>query len=102
MTHYPKATLVNAAAIFVGGMVGYFFQELLPQGSRDIMFQAIGLGTILIGVKMALKLPDGYMLVFMFSLILGGLLGEAINLDSILASLSDRLQVAIRADLASE
>jgi len=98
MTHYPKATIVNALAILIGGLIGYFFQGLLPEGSKVILFQAIGLGTILIGVKMALKLPDGYMLVFMFSLILGGLLGEAIHLDKLLTSMSDTLKEVVGAD----
>ena len=75
-THYPIATLVNVAAIIVGSLLGLLFQEILTEGIKTMLFQAIGLGTILIGVKMALQLPDGYMLIFIFSLILGAAASE--------------------------
>lgn len=92
---FPIATLINVVAIVVGSLIGLFFQDLFTEGIKDIMFQAIGLGTILIGVKMALKLPDGYMLVFIFSLIFGGILGELIHLDVLFSGLSDNLKIWI-------
>lgn len=77
----PVGTVINAVAVLVGGSIGLLLRQALPAGMVDIAFQAIGLSTILIAIKMMLKLPDGYMLVFIFSLILGGVIGEAIGLD---------------------
>jgi len=93
--NWPKATLANAITVALGSIVGLLFQDVFTDDMKEIMFQAIGLGTILIGVKMALKLPDGYMLVFIFSLILGGILGELIHLDTLLSQLSDLLKSSI-------
>lgn len=91
----PIATLVNVAAIVIGSAVGLLFQEVFTEGIKSMLFQAIGLGTILIGMKMALQLPDGYMLVFVFSLIIGAVLGEVIHLDHGMEALSESLKSAV-------
>ncbi len=101
MKHWPKATLINALTIFIGSMIGLFFQDVFTEEIKIILFQAIGLSTILIGLKMAFKLPDGYMLVFIFSFILGGILGELIHLDDLLHQLSDWLKGIIQSEDAS-
>lgn len=82
-------------AVIIGSLVGVALQQVFPEGVQDIVFQAIGLGTILIGIKMMLKLPDGYLLLFMFSLILGGIFGELVHLDIVLNGLSDTLKEAL-------
>lgn len=88
----PVGTLVNVAAVVIGSLIGVALRSALPEGMKDIVFQGIGLGTILIGIKMMLKLPDGYMLVFIFSLIIGGVLGEAVHLDYLITGSSDYLK----------
>lgn len=93
--HWPKATFVNMVAVAVGSLVGLVLQSVFTPEIQSIVFQAVGLGTILIGLKMAFKLPDGYMLIFIFSLIIGGIIGQLIGLDMIMASLSDHLKVGL-------
>ncbi len=92
MKNLPIGTLINVGAIILGSLLGLFLKQFFTEGMETIIFQALGLGTILIGLKMALKLPDGYMLVCIFSLVLGGIVGELIHLDSIIMSLSDTLK----------
>lgn len=89
---WPLATFVNMTTITIGCILGLFLQSLFTEAIQMIVMQAIGLGTILIGLKMALKLPDGYMLIFIFAMILGGILGQIMGLDYIMANLSDRLR----------
>ena len=48
-------TLVNAAAILVGGSIGLAFKKKLPQRVIDVVFQGIGLFTIGMGVAMFIK-----------------------------------------------
>lgn len=93
MKNLPIGTLINVATIILGSLLGLFLKQFFTEEIESIIFQAIGLGTILIGLKMALKLPDGYMLVFIFSLVLGGVVGELIHLDGIILGLSDSLKV---------
>jgi len=46
---------------------------------------------------MSLKLPDGYMLVFIFSMIIGGVSGQLVGLTDIMAGLSDQLKSMVGA-----
>lgn len=92
MKHLPIGTFINVVTVTVGSLLGLVLQQFFNADIESIVFQAIGLGTVLIGLKMALRLPDGYMLVIIFSLILGGIFGELINLDDWILGLSDNLR----------
>ncbi|MEM1327729.1 MAG: DUF554 domain-containing protein [Bacteroidota bacterium] len=91
----PIATFVNVATVSLGCLLGLYLQQLFSVEYEKIIFQAIGLGTIVIGIMMGLRVPDGYMLIFILSLILGGLTGEALSVDDFLAGLSDTLKNAL-------
>jgi len=92
MKNIPVGTVINVAAIVLGSLLGLFLKQFFTEGMETIIFQALGLGTILIGLKMSLKLPDGYMLILIFSLVLGGIFGELIRLDRVILSMSDSLK----------
>jgi uncharacterized membrane protein YqgA involved in biofilm formation len=92
MKNIPIGTLINVVTIILGSLLGLFLKQFFSDGMEAIIFQALGLGTILIGLKMSLKLPDGYMLICIFSLVLGGVFGELIHLDQVILSLSDGLK----------
>lgn len=92
MKNLPIGTLINVVTVLVGSLLGLLLQQIFTEDIEKIVFQAIGLGTILIGLKMALKLPDGYLLVIIFSMILGGIMGELIHLDDWMVGLSDSLK----------
>lgn len=95
---WPIATFVNMLTVTLGSLLGLGLQSVFTSDMQIIVFQAVGLGTILIGLKMALKLPDGYMLIFIFSLIVGGIMGELIGLEDWMSSLSDRLKSLVGAE----
>ena len=84
-------------AVAVGSILGLLLQSVFNEDIQGIVFQAVGLGTILIGLKMALRLPGGYMLIFIFALILGGILGEVIGLAEWMSSLYDQLKLFVGA-----
>ena len=94
---WPIATFVNMLAVAVGSILGLLLQSVFNEDIQGIVFQAVGLGTILIGLKMDLRLPGGYMLIFIFALILGGILGEVIGLAEWMSSLSDQLKLFVGA-----
>lgn len=75
----PIGTLTNVGAILTGGCVGLLLHQRLPKRVQVIVFQAIGLFTLLIGFRMAFKVNN--LLTLVFSLLIGGVLGEAIRLD---------------------
>ena len=71
--------LVNVAAIIVGGLLGTVFNRSLPPRYQAIIFQGMGLFVVVLGVSMAIKME--HILVCVFSLLIGGITGEALKLD---------------------
>lgn len=84
MSKLPIGTFVNIAAVMVGSIIGGMLQQVFPENIKDITFLAVGLGVLIIGIRMSLKVPDEYLLVFIFSLMLGGIIGELIAVESFL------------------
>ena len=84
MSRLPIGTFINMAAIVVGSLIGLLFQQIFPENIRDITFLAVGLGVLVIGLQMSLKVPDEYLPIFIISLILGGILGELIGVEDFL------------------
>ena len=72
-------TLVNAAAVAVGSSLGLVFRKNLPEKYIDVYFQAVGLFTMLLGVKMAMDIASPLLVVL--SLVLGGFVGVKVQLE---------------------
>ncbi|UCD89578.1 MAG: DUF554 domain-containing protein [Desulfobacterales bacterium] len=78
-------TIVNTLAIIAGSLLGLVFRGGIPKKYHVTIMQAISLAVILIGVKMALK-TDAILLVI-FSLVIGSLMGELIKIEERLENL---------------
>ncbi len=89
----PIGSLVNAATVIVGSILGMLVRQRLPERIRGIIFQAVGLATLVLGTQMALQVEGDFLI---FSLIFGGILGEALRLDSRLDALGDALKARIK------
>ena len=72
-------TLVNTAAVLVGGTIGLLLKKSMPERVTTIYFQAVGLFTLAIGISMAVKMD--HILIVVGSLAIGSLLGEWMNLE---------------------
>ncbi|MBT3464149.1 DUF554 domain-containing protein [archaeon] len=72
-------TIVNVIAIIIGSLIGILFNKFIPKRVKEIIFQALGLSTILIGMQLALKTEN--VLLVIFSLIIGGIIGELIHIE---------------------
>ena len=66
-------TLVNTGAVLLGGGIGLLAQKGLPKRLSDILFQALGLCTIYIGVSGALSGENT--LILILCMVLGTLIG---------------------------
>lgn len=88
----PIGTIVNVISVIIGSVIGILLKQFFDAGIQQIVFQAVGLGTILIGLRMMWKLPDGYLLIFIFSLIFGGIIGQLCHIDLFLVDLSEDLK----------
>ena len=94
-TNWPIGTFINISTVIVGSTIGLLLQQSFPENIKSITFEAIGLGTILLGVLMSIKLPSDYILVLIFSLILGGIAGEIIRLDQLLLNAGDAIKALL-------
>ncbi len=72
-------TIVNVLAVLAGSIIGILIQGKLPKRIVVILFQAIGLFTLFLGVSMALETTHIFLIIM--SLILGAVTGELINID---------------------
>lgn len=87
-------TLINVAAVAIGSLIGLAIHSRLPQRLIKTVFQAIGLFTLFLGIAMALKAQE--MLLIIFALVFGALVGEGVGLDNLLDRYADKLKTKLR------
>jgi uncharacterized membrane protein YqgA involved in biofilm formation len=81
--------LVNTATVLVGSLVGLIFKKGIPKKLTDAVMLGIGLCTLVIGIDGSLKGENT--LVLIGSVVLGAIVGAALDLDRRLNSLGERL-----------
>ena len=94
-------TIINTAAVILGGVLGLLLKNGIAKRFEKILMQALGLATIFIGIGGVLK----YMLVvgdtgidtqgtmlLIFSLVIGCLLGEWVDIESKMEKLGVKLK----------
>ena len=87
-------TLINVGAVILGSLIGLMINRKLPSAIVRIIFQAIGLFTLVLGMSMALR-TEHYVIVIL-SLVMGAVCGEWIDLDRRLNSWSERLKSSLK------
>ncbi len=83
-------TVTNAVAIVVGGLLGVLLRRGIPDPVKETVIQGLGLSVLLIGLQMALKTEN--ILLVVFSLVLGGVAGQLVDIERRLAALGTRLE----------
>ena len=86
-------TIVNTAAIITGGFIGLLLKGKFSSRIQETVMQGISLAVMLIGLKMAFSLDksNGTILII-FSLVIGGIIGEIINIEKKLNNIGDWLK----------
>lgn len=98
-------TIINTVAVILGGMLGIVLKNGITKRFEKILMQANGLAVIFIGISGALK----YMLVvednnistqgtmlMIFSLVIGSLIGEWINIEAKMEIIGEKLKDAVK------
>lgn len=98
-------TIANTAAVILGGVLGLLLKNGIAKRFENILMQALGLATVFIGISGVLK----YMLVveagvistqgtmlLIFSLVIGAILGQWIDIESKMERLGEKLKTAAK------
>lgn len=80
----------NAAAVFVGGIIGIFMKKGLPKRYGDSIMYALSLFTFGLGVVFFMESQE--LMVLIPSLVLGTLIGEFFDIEKRLEGLGNSLQ----------
>lgn len=94
-------TIINTVAVILGSGIGLFLKNGLKQKMQDILMQTCGVAVIFIGVSGTLQgmltITDGVVgtqgsMLLIFSLVIGGFIGQLLNIESFLDSIGDKLK----------
>lgn len=98
-------TVVNVAAVLVGSTVGALAGDRLPERTRDLVTDALGLVTLLIAALSALAVTDRALvdavgesapvLIVLGALVIGGIIGSLLRIEDRLESFGAWLQARL-------
>jgi uncharacterized protein len=83
-------SIINAAAVIIGGIIGLLVHKRLPKKITQTTFQAIGLFTMVLGITMAIKTTN--YLAMVISLVIGSIIGSLLHLESLITKLGEYLK----------
>lgn len=87
-------TLLNVVTVLIGGGLGTLLGQRLPDKMRNTVMHGLGLVTLLTGLRMALGTAN--ILIVMGSILMGGVIGEWLQIEERLQALGDRLQARFK------
>ena len=85
-----SGTLLNAGTVLIGGVLGTFLGDRLPERVRANVVRGIGLFVLVMGVKFAIDTSN--LLYALGSILLGGVVGTLVGVDRGLVAFGDMLQ----------
>jgi len=99
-------TIANTAAVILGGVLGNLLKNGIAERFQKILMQALGLATIFIGISGVLKhmlvIENGSIatqgsILLIFSLVIGCLLGQLLDIESKMEIIGIRLKSIAKA-----
>lgn len=98
-------TLVNTGAVIAGGIAGTMLKKGIPEKYKKTVMQGIGLSVLFIGISGTIKemltivngnkLDRQFVMLMIFSLVIGGLLGELLKIEERLENIGNWFQTKI-------
>lgn len=83
-------TIVNSLAIIIGGTLGSLLKVGIPEKLKTTIMQGIALCVLIIGLNSALKSKN--LLLIIISIVVGGIIGEAFDIEKRLNNFGHMLQ----------
>ncbi|MDH4222356.1 MAG: DUF554 domain-containing protein [candidate division Zixibacteria bacterium] len=91
-----KGTLVNTVTVIIGSLIGLAIGSRFTEKIKTIVLQALGLCTLLIGMKMAFKTEN--VILVIGSLALGGIVGELLKIEDGLERIGDIIKSKVKSN----
>lgn len=104
-------TIANTIAVIIGGCIGLFLKKGIKKSLQDSLLQAMGIAVLFIGIggtlSQMLVFKDGHLettgtMLMIFSLLIGTLIGEIINIEAKLEKLGEIARKILHADEQSK
>ncbi len=87
-------TIVNSAAIILGSLLGLLLKKGIPERFSDSITKGLALCVLLIGISGALT--ESNIIITIIAMVLGVIIGEALNLDKHINHFGDVLQARFK------
>lgn len=104
---FGLGTIINTAFVILGGLIGLLFKKGIKERYEKTLMAACGVSTIFIGVAGTLQgmmtVADGKIqtqgtMLLIFSFVIGGLIGELINIEKRMDGLGEKLKKMLHAE----
>lgn len=89
-------TIVNAAAVILGGTIGLMLKKGIPERMRSTIMKGLGLCTMYLGITGCVE--GGKTMVIILSIAIGALIGEGIDLDARLSAFCQWIEDKFKED----
>ncbi len=88
--------ITNAVAIVIGGIIGTKAGKLIPKRHSDLILVCLEIVVLVLGIGFAIKSAN--ILIVVISLVIGGLIGESIDIDGRMQKLGDAVQKKLKTE----
>lgn len=83
-------TIANSSAIIIGALIGVIIKKGIPERVNDTILKGLALGIMVYGVSEGIKTEN--LIIVLGSIVLGGIIGELLNIDKRLENLGDSIE----------
>lgn len=83
-------SIVNFLAIIIGGILGLLLKKGIPERISKTIIEGLALCVFFIGVSGMLK--GSNVLLIIFSIVIGGIIGEIIDIDKLINNLGKKIE----------
>lgn len=104
---FGLGTIINTVAVFMGGLLGLLFKKGIKERYEKTLMGACGIAVMFIGISGTLegmltvnngRIETKGTMLLIFSLVIGGLLGELINIEKRMDGIGKKLKKLLRAE----
>ena len=89
-------TIINVVTIILGSLVGVGLKQGIKENYKNTIMDGLGITIIVIGIMGAIKTQN--VMICIGSIVLGALIGEAINIEGKLDSIGSKLETRFSKD----